>query len=91
MAQGWGTLAHLGVLRELWWGLQPQGSDDVEEAVGRWVVGLVDGECLLRQVLVFVGIFLMRHEIFDSDSKHPPLVLRLCLPPRLLLGCIPHL
>lgn len=40
-------------------------------------------------VLVFVGVFLTRHKLIGSDSKHPPLALRLCPPPRLLLGCVP--
>ena len=72
------ALAYLGVLRELWWGLPSQGSDHVEDAIGCWVVGLVDGECLLGLVFVLVGVFLLRHETSGSDSKHPPLVLRLC-------------
>lgn len=71
------ALAYLGVLRELWWGLPPQGSDHVEDAIGCWVVGLVDGECLLGLVFVLVGVFLLRHETSGSDSKHPLLVLRL--------------
>lgn len=79
--QGWGerrTLACLGVSRELWWGLPPQDSDDVEDAISCWVVGLVDGECLLGQVFVFVGVFLLRNETPGSHST--------CQPPGLTLS-----
>lgn len=73
--QGWGerrTLTYLGVSRELWWGLPPQDSDNVEDAVSCWVVGLVDGECLLGQVFVFVGVFLLRNETAGSDATCQP-------------------
>lgn len=66
------ALAYLGVFRELWGGLPPQRSDHVEDAVNGGVVGLVDGECLLGQVFVFVGIFLMRNENSGSDSHVSP-------------------
>lgn len=66
------TLAYLGVSGELWWGLPPQDSDYVEDAVSCWVVGLVDGECLLGQVFVFVGVFLLRNETSGLDSTCQP-------------------
>lgn len=56
-------------------GLPPQASDHVEDAIGCYVVGLVDVERLLGLVFVLVGVF---RELVEGDGyllpgQRPPL------------------
>lgn len=72
----WGegrALAYLGVLRQLWWGLPLQGGDQVEDAVGGWVVRFVDGKRLLGLLLVLVGVLLLRREASGLSTPHASL------------------
>lgn len=89
----WGegrTLAYFGVLRELWWGLPLQGGDQVEDAIGCWVVGLMDGECLLGVLFILVGVFLLRCKASGSHAPHASLLFRGSVPrPPLCPGGVP--
>jgi hypothetical protein len=67
------VLAHLGVAREPGWGLPPQGSDNMEDTIGCYVVGLVDAECLLGLVFVLVGVSLRRHRSLTTAHMLDPL------------------